>query len=89
MNRGMQLTIRGLEADLERAVRELSRAEGISLNQAALRLLRRGAGVSSSAARNVIGNALDDFIGTWSDRDQAELDAAVADFERIDDALWE
>ncbi|HET6613131.1 MAG TPA: hypothetical protein VFG83_14130 [Kofleriaceae bacterium] len=85
----MQLTIRGLEADLERAVRELSRAEGISLNQAALRLLRRGAGVSSSAARNVIGNALDDFIGTWSDRDQAELDAAVADFERIDDALWE
>ena len=40
-----QLTVRGFDDDLERSIRQLARREGISLNQAALKLLRRGAGL--------------------------------------------
>ena len=40
-----QLTVRGFDDDLERAIRQLARRERISLNQAALKLLRRGAGL--------------------------------------------
>ena len=84
-----QLTIRGFEADLERRIRQLAQSEGISLNQAVLRLLRRGAGLEPSReAPDVIGSALDHLIGTWSDEEAAELMDAVADFDSIDETLW-
>jgi hypothetical protein len=63
-----QLTLRGFDADLERALRRLARQEGISLNQAALKLLRKGAGVET-AASHAIGDALDPFVGSVSDED--------------------
>jgi len=83
-----QLTIRGFDAELERAIRSLAKAEGLSLNQAALRLLRRGAGLASGADRNAVGDALDRFIGDWSDADRAAVDEAVRDFSVIDEDLW-
>lgn len=70
-----QLTLRGFDADLERALRRLARQEGISLNQAALKLLRKGAGVGTDAS-GVIGAALDPFVGSVSDDDtEAAADA--------------
>ena len=39
-----QLTIRGLGDDLTRAIRRLANRDGTSLNRAAVKLLRRGAG---------------------------------------------
>jgi hypothetical protein len=84
-----QMTIRGYDSRLELEIRRVARAEGISLNQAALRLLRRGAGIADSDQRpGAIGDGLDRFIGTWSDEEAAELMRAVEDFERADEALW-
>lgn len=45
-----QMTVRGLGAESADSIRRLARQERISLNQAVLRLLRRGAG-SSVAGR--------------------------------------
>lgn len=84
-----QLTIRGFDAPLERRIRQVARAEGISLNQAVLRLLRKGAGLDQAAGSSLaIGSALDDLIGTWSEQEARELDEAVRDFEHIDEELW-
>ena len=41
-----QLTVHGFDDELSAAVRRLAKREGISLNQAALKLLRKGAGLS-------------------------------------------
>lgn len=85
-----QLTIRGFGPQLERAIRSLAEREGLSLNQAVLRLLRRGAGITQGdpARRNTIGTSLDHLAGTWSGA-QAEAIAEVEeDFERIDPELW-
>ena len=83
-----QLTIRGLEPQLERAVRRLAEREGLSLNQAVLRLLRKGAGLGASKGKeDVIGTSLDHLIGTWSAEEAREVMAAVADFELVDHAL--
>ena len=43
-----QLTVRGFDDELSAAMQGLARREGISLNQAALRLLRKGAGLTDS-----------------------------------------
>lgn len=84
-----QLTIRGLDPELERAVRHLAEREGLSLNQAVLRLLRKGAGLGrSKGEEDVVGATLDHLIGTWSDEEAREVMAAVADFEVVDHGLW-
>ena len=61
----------------------------MSLNQAALRLLRRGAGLGGErAAANEVGSALDHLIGTWSEADARSLQEATAVFERVDEEFW-
>ncbi len=84
-----QLTIRGFDKRLDRRIRELARREGLSLNRAVLRLLRRGAGLEDGApSSQIVGSSLDDLIGTWSDEEAREFNEAVADLETIDEAMW-
>lgn len=80
-----QLTIRGIGDDLGSALRILAAQEGISLNQAALNLLRRGAGLADNAERPVrVGSSLDHLMGSWTPEEADELDAALEAFEHID-----
>lgn len=84
-----QLTIRGLDDRLERCLREMAMEQRISLNRAALALMRRGAGLSDrSESTDRVGSTLDKFIGVWSDEDEAELLRAVEPLEQIDPELW-
>jgi len=84
-----QLTIRGFDTDLERTLRELARETGLSLNKAALVLMRRGARQASSGPRQVVGSSLDDFIGVWSRVEETELLDAVKDLRKVDPEIWE
>lgn len=84
-----QLTLRGLDSELEQYVRHMAATEHMSLNKAALRLMRRGAGLEQDGSKtNGIGRRLDDFIGSWSDEQAAEFDAAVTAFETVDPEQW-
>lgn len=84
-----QLTIRGFDKDLERAIRELAAAERTSWNKAVLRLLRRGAGLDHAPVdRDVVGSSLDRFAGTWSPEESSEFAKVARGFERIDEDLW-
>ena len=84
-----QLTVRGLDDELSAAVRRLAKREGISLNQAALKLLRKGAGLTGGAGgADTIGASLDYLIGTWSAADADEMDAALRDSDAIDASGW-
>ncbi|MFP3940497.1 MAG: ribbon-helix-helix domain-containing protein [Thermoanaerobaculia bacterium] len=84
-----QLTIR-YNDDLARKIEELAEREGISRNQAVLRLLRKAVGVGRLGEQHdVVGDSLDWFIGSWSEAEAREFDEAVAEFEQIDHELWE
>ena len=85
-----QLTVRGFDDDLGEALRQLAQREGISLNQAAIKLLRQGAGLcEGEPASDKVGCSLDHLIGSWTASEAAEMDAALADFESVDKAMWE
>ncbi len=83
-----QLTIRGFDPELERRIEELARSEGISLNQAVLRLLRKGSGIGQTRRGNAIGDALDDLAGTWTADEEREFLAAIEPLEQVDEELW-
>lgn len=84
-----QLTIRGFGEDLEEKIRSLAERENISLNKAAVRLLRRGAGLDQSPEWDPIGNSLDHFFSTWTVEEKEFMDKIEEEFERIDPELWE
>ena len=90
-----QLTVRGFDDELDAIMRGLAKREGISLNQAALRLLRKGAGLTDDdltdhrpANPNAIGDGLDDLFGAWSQDEAESFDAALKVFDIVDEAAW-
>ena len=84
-----QLTVRGFDKDLERRLRDVAKARGVSLNQAALILLREGAGLEVPRRRaNMVGDSLDGLIGSWSKVEESEFLQAISLLEEIDPSLW-
>jgi hypothetical protein len=83
------LTVRGFDDQLHLRLLDLASSEGISLSQAALRLMRQGAGIGAPPGReHVVGDALDHLIGTWTEQEARELDEAMRDFELVDPDMW-
>ena len=84
-----QITVRGFDEELRDSIQRLATDEGISLNQAALRLLRRGAGLSDVGENsNTVGDSLDHLIGKWTREEADKIDTALMDFETIDESVW-
>ena len=84
-----QLTVRGFDKDLERRLRDVAKMRGVSLNQAALILLREGAGLEMPRRRaNMVGDSLDSLIGSWSKAEESEFLQAISVLEEIDPSLW-
>ena len=82
-----QLTVRGFDDELAERIQRLAKRDGTSLNQAAVKLLRKGAGLADPAqGPDTVGSSLDRLIGSWSDDEAAELDAAL---EVVDEAAWQ
>ena len=84
-----QLTVRGLDDEISDHLRHLASREGISLNKAAVKLLRKGAGLTDDAGdERTIGSSLDFFIGSCTKAEADELAAALEEFHTIDESMW-
>ena len=81
-----QLTVRGFDDELSNRLKGLAQREGISLNQAALRLLRKGAGLPETSG--AIGNSLDHLFGVWTQDEFEKFNKELEVFETIDEELW-
>ena len=77
-----QITLRGMEPELENEIRKLAARKGISLNKAALQLIRKGAGITIPGAAPGIGDGLDDWVGTMTHNDARAISEAIADLDR-------
>ena len=84
-----QLTIRGFDDELARRIRKIASREGISLNRAVLKLLRRGAGLGErKGGSDTVGSSLDHLIGTWTHQEAVAMEQALEDLSYIDEAMW-
>ena len=80
----MQYTIRNIPKRVDQALRRKARAEGKSLNQAAIDALKQGAGLAEQPAEH---RDLDFLVGTWVE--DAEFDKAIEAQDQIDPEKWE
>ncbi len=78
-----QLTLRGMEPELELALRRLAKTERTSLNKAALKLIRRGAGLPEPGEVPGIGDGLDDWVGSMTAGDARAIASAVDELDRL------
>ena len=83
-----RLTLRGFDPELERLLRHVARSRDLSLDKAALYLMRKGAGLEQEDDLPKVGNRVDHLIGIWSQEDEDEFRAATRGFEEVDDELW-
>ena len=72
-----------------RAIRRLANRDGTSLNRAAVKLMRRGAGLAEGRDADVVGSSLDHLTGTWSRAEADEIDEALRHFEVTGERVWE
>lgn len=91
-----QLTLRGFDEALRLRLEELARKHSISLNKAALLLMRRGAGLAATGLSldptvgsvPPIGGGLDRFIGVWSAAEERDFLESIASSRQLDPELW-
>lgn len=86
-----QLTLRGFDDELARRLESIASGRSISLNRAALLLMRRGAGLAPAAESRpqAIGSALDKFVGVWSEEEEREFLRSIEKVDQVDPELWE
>lgn len=82
-----RLTLRDIDPGLRAALEREARRRGLSLNRAAIALLREATG-QAPAERAPDLHDLDALAGTWSQHEADELDEAVREQRRIDPELW-
>lgn len=80
-----QLTLRGFDPELEKRLKELARRNATSLNQAALQLMRRGAGLEARGkGRPAVGDALARFAGRMTAVEARAIDQAISESREAD-----
>ncbi|GIV69498.1 FitA-like ribbon-helix-helix domain-containing protein [Caldilinea sp.] len=81
-----QLTIRGVDERLHKALKEKAEEQGISVNRLALDALRQSVGLVDSQRRH---HDLDHLAGTWTEEEYEEFQKALELQRRIEPELWE
>ncbi len=79
------LTIRGCDDDLSKTLHAESEKRGISINRLILDILNE---TFRYGKRQHADDGLSRLAGTWTEKEAADFDAAVADFETIDPDEW-
>ena len=81
------MTIRGIDEEIAKILKEKANKEGISVNATLLKILRESLGVEKKK-RIVIHHDLDHLAGTWSETEHKEFQKKIAHFEKVDKDMW-
>ena len=80
------ISLRGCDDELNRAMKRASAQRGLSVNRLIIETLRES--LLNSNAKKRRHDDLDRLAGTWTEEEARTFDLTVADFEKIDEDLW-
>jgi hypothetical protein len=81
------VTLRKLPAKLAKAIRQEANRKGTSINKAVISLLENRP-IVRSRNRVAVHDDLDSLAGSWSKKEAADFDKALAAQRTIDPELW-
>lgn len=80
-------SLRGIDGELEDALKKEARRTGTSINKTLINLIRESIGLAKKK-RTRVYHDLDELAGTWSEKDEQEFKKKTQVFNRIDKELW-
>lgn len=81
------MTLRGIDEQIARALKERAQKENTSVNTIMLKILKESLGMEKKK-RTIQYDDLDYLASSWSDQDAAEFEQATAPFEAVDEDMW-
>ena len=84
-----QMTIRGIPAEVQKAVKREAERKGLSFNRAFIAVLERAVGGKSrEKKKKVLHHDLDHLAGVWSREESAAFEKNLRAQRKVDEELW-
>ena len=80
-----QITLRGMDTEMEQDIREMARKSGKSLNRVILDMIYEHTG---HRKRIPPADSLRSLAGGWSEGDASEFLESIKSWDQIDEEMW-
>ena len=82
-----QITLRGIDPEIEREIRLMAKKRGISLNRVVLDILYEHSGLNKRNKKPP-AHSLRKLAGGWSENDASAFLESIKSCEQIDEEMW-
>ena len=82
-----QITLRGIDPQIERKIRMMAKKSGKSLNRVILDMIYQHTGLSRKGKKSP-ADSLRKFAGGWSEKDALQFLDSIKSCEQIDEEMW-
>ena len=82
-----QITLRGIDPEIERKIRRMAKKSGKSLNRVVLDMIYKSTGLNKKDKRPP-ADSLRKLAGGWSEKDALEFLESIKSCDRIDEEMW-
>ena len=82
-----QITIRGIAPEVEKAVRDLSKKTGKSLNRVIQEIIYMHTGFNQKR-KTAAADSLRNLAGGWSEKEACDFFETIKSCEQIDEEMW-
>ena len=82
-----QITLRGIEPEVEKEIRMMAKKSGKSLNRVVLDILYQNSALNKKDKR-APAHSLSKLAGGWSEHDAQELLDSIKPCSQIDEEMW-
>jgi len=82
-----QITLRGIDPEIERKIRRLAQKSGKSLNRIVLDMIYKSTGFNKKGKRKPAAS-LRKLAGGWSEIDARDFKESIKLCEQIDEEMW-
>ncbi|MBN1831181.1 MAG: hypothetical protein JW896_03635 [Deltaproteobacteria bacterium] len=81
-----QITLRGLDPEVEKEVRKISKITKKSINRVIQEIIYKHSGINQK--RGTASNSLKKLAGGWSEEDASRFFETIKSCEQIDEDMW-
>jgi hypothetical protein len=83
-----QISLRGIDPDVERRIRRIAAKSGKSLNRVVLEILYEHPAFKPKGGKPA-ADSLRELAGGWSEEDAEEFEASIRTCEQVDEEAWQ